>query len=79
MCILVAVFDAASFYGHHEYDLGIASMFGGFGKQFYSAYHRLIPKQSGHQDRIKLYQMFHYINHWYVIKLNFTDQTMYGH
>ena len=25
------IFDAASFYGHHEYDLGIAKMFGGFG------------------------------------------------
>ena len=29
------IFDAASFYGHHEYDLGIAGMFGGFSNEFY--------------------------------------------
>ena len=66
----IAVFDAASFYGHHEDDLGIAGMFGGFGAGFYKAYHKLIPKKPGHEERIKLYQLFHYMNHWYVINLN---------
>jgi fructosamine-3-kinase len=58
------VFDAASFYGHDEYDLGIAKMFGGFNKDFYSAYHALIPKQHGFDERNRLYQLFHQLNHW---------------
>ncbi|XP_033126776.1 ketosamine-3-kinase-like [Anneissia japonica] len=58
------IFDPASFYGHSEYELGIAGMFGGFGRQFYDAYHSLIPKQPGHDKRQKLYQLFHYLNHW---------------
>ncbi len=58
------VFDAACFYGHDEYDLGIAKMFGGFDKDFYSAYHTIIPKQPGFDQRNKLYQLFHQLNHW---------------
>ena len=58
------IYDAASFYGHHEYDLGIAGMFGGFSSAFYSAYHTLIPKETGFEKRHLLYQLFHHLNHW---------------
>ena len=58
------IYDAASFYGHNEYDLGIAGMFGGFGPAFYSAYHDLIPKEQGFEKRHLLYQLFHHLNHW---------------
>uniref|UniRef100_A0A3B4A059 protein-ribulosamine 3-kinase n=1 Tax=Periophthalmus magnuspinnatus TaxID=409849 RepID=A0A3B4A059_9GOBI len=58
------IFDPASFYGHSEYELGIAGMFGGFGKSFYSAYHEKIPKAPGFAQRHQLYQLFHYLNHW---------------
>lgn len=58
------IFDPASFYGHSEYELGIAGMFGGFGKQFYNAYHEKIPKAPGFEKRLQLYQLFHYLNHW---------------
>ncbi|KAM4691641.1 ketosamine-3-kinase-like [Rhinophrynus dorsalis] len=58
------LFDPASFYGHSEYELAIAGMFGGFGGSFYSAYHAKIPKAAGFEKRLKLYQLFHYLNHW---------------
>ncbi|XP_031551452.1 ketosamine-3-kinase-like isoform X2 [Actinia tenebrosa] len=58
------IFDPASFYGHHEFELAIAGMFGGFSTEFYNAYHQLIPKAPGFEERQKLYQLFHYINHW---------------
>lgn len=58
------IFDPASFYGHHEFDLAIAGMFGGFTSKFYDAYHQLIPKAPGFATRHKLYVLFHYINHW---------------
>lgn len=58
------IFDPASFYGHSEFELAIAGMFGGFGSSFYSAYHTKIPKGPGCDKRLKLYQLFHYLNHW---------------
>lgn len=58
------IFDPASFYGHAEYELGIAGMFGGFSDSFYSGYHNKIPKAPGFETRNQLYQLFHYLNHW---------------
>ncbi|XP_004404503.1 PREDICTED: ketosamine-3-kinase isoform X2 [Odobenus rosmarus divergens] len=58
------IFDPASFYGHSEYELAIAGMFGGFSRSFYSAYHSTIPKAPGFEARLQLYQLFHYLNHW---------------
>lgn len=58
------VFDCATFYGHAEFELAIAGMFGGFNHNFYAAYHKQIPKEPGYEDRKDLYQLFHYLNHW---------------
>ncbi|XP_071968797.1 ketosamine-3-kinase-like [Engystomops pustulosus] len=58
------IFDPASFYGHSEFELAIAGMFGGFSSTFYSAYHQKIPKSPGFEKRLKFYQLFHYLNHW---------------
>lgn len=58
------IFDPASFYGHSEYELAIAGMFGGFDRSFYSAYHSEIPRAPGFEKRLQLYQLFHYLNHW---------------
>ncbi|XP_015781939.1 ketosamine-3-kinase [Tetranychus urticae] len=58
------IFDPASFYGHHEFELSIAGMFGGFRHQFYTSYFRTIKKYPGFDDRQQLYQLFHYLNHW---------------
>ncbi|KAM6111309.1 LOW QUALITY PROTEIN: fructosamine-3-kinase [Pterocles gutturalis] len=57
------IFDPASFYGHSEFELAIAGMFGGF-KLFFSAYHSKLPKAPGFEKRNKLYQLFNYITHW---------------
>ncbi|XP_038632349.1 ketosamine-3-kinase isoform X2 [Scyliorhinus canicula] len=58
------IFDPASFYGHSEFELAISGIFGGFGTAFYTAYHNKIPKAPGFEKRLKLYQLFHYLNHW---------------
>ncbi|XP_074640145.1 ketosamine-3-kinase-like [Tubulanus polymorphus] len=70
------VFDPASFYGHSEFDLGIASMFGGFSKMFYDEYFKLLPKQPGHSQRLGLYQMFHYLNHWNHFGTGYKDSSI---
>ncbi|GAB1297209.1 Fructosamine-3-kinase [Apodemus speciosus] len=58
------IYDPASFYGHSEFELAIASMFGGFPRAFFTAYHRKIPKAPGFEKRLLLYQLFNYLNHW---------------
>lgn len=58
------VYDPACYYGHHEADLSMTNMFGGFSSYFYGAYHELIPKADGFEERNHLYQLYHYLNHY---------------
>lgn len=58
------IYDPASFYGHSEFELAIALMFGGFPRPFFTAYHQKIPKAPGFDRRQLLYQLFNYLNHW---------------
>lgn len=62
--IPLVIFDPASFYGHHEFDLAGATLFGGFTREFFDAYHRLMPKAPGFGGRQKLYQLFHCLCVW---------------
>lgn len=41
------IYDPACFYGHSEYDLSIAMLFGGFDSAFFDEYFRKIPKEKG--------------------------------
>eukprot|EP01006_Ploeotia_vitrea_P056420 TRINITY_DN68099_c2_g16_i1.p1 TRINITY_DN68099_c2_g16~~TRINITY_DN68099_c2_g16_i1.p1 ORF type:complete len:302 (-),score=26.31 TRINITY_DN68099_c2_g16_i1:99-965(-) len=58
------IFDPACYYGHHEADLGIARMFGGFSSEFWNAYHAKIPKAPGFDKRALLYELHHHLNHY---------------
>lgn len=49
-------FDASSFYGHSEWDLGITRMFGGFTQDFYKAYHAKRPKSEHYEAKQALYR-----------------------
>lgn len=65
LCVkITVVFDPASYYGHHEFDLAIAAMYGGFSRAFYDSYHNQVPKEKGFDKRHQLYQLFHHLNHW---------------
>ncbi len=58
------VYDPACYFGHHEADLSMMGMFGGFTRDFFDAYHEAIPQSPGFDERIKLYQLYHYLNHY---------------
>ena len=61
------IFDPSSSYSHSEFELSIMKMFGGFGSKFWREYHELIPKTEPvgeYEDRLGLYQSYHYLNHW---------------
>ena len=57
------IFDPAVYYGDRESDIAMTMLFGGFGKAFYAAYERSWPMASGHEQRLKLYQLYHVLNH----------------
>lgn len=58
------IYDPSSFYGHSEYDFGISRMFGGVPKEFEIGYFEILPKKKLFEQRNKLYQLFHHLNHW---------------
>ncbi|KAA8491999.1 Protein-ribulosamine 3-kinase, chloroplastic [Porphyridium purpureum] len=59
----VAIFDPATYYGHHEAEFGM-SWCAGFGPEFWDAYHSLIPRAPGFKERHKIYTLYHYLNHY---------------
>ncbi|CEL57075.1 Ketosamine-3-kinase OS=Homo sapiens GN=FN3KRP PE=1 SV=2 [Rhizoctonia solani AG-1 IB] len=74
-----AIFDPSSYYGHNESDLAIGRMFGGFSAAFYDKYHALRPKSEPveeYDQRLKLYQLFHYLNHTVLFGRGYSNQAM---
>ncbi|KAI8458346.1 Fructosamine/Ketosamine-3-kinase [Phakopsora pachyrhizi] len=60
----VFIYDPSSYYGHNEVELGIMMMFGGRSEIFFNEYHKRLPKsQPHHEQRIKLYELYHHLNH----------------
>uniref|UniRef100_A0A2S2PX58 Protein-ribulosamine 3-kinase, chloroplastic n=1 Tax=Sipha flava TaxID=143950 RepID=A0A2S2PX58_9HEMI len=70
------IFDPAIFYGHHEYDIASTMLFGGYSKDFYDAYFKKIPKANGFDNRMLLYNLFHYLNHWNHFGSGYINSTM---
>jgi len=58
------IFDPASYYGDREADLAMTRLFGGFGRDFYSAYEATWPLDPGAGTRRDLYNLYHVLNHY---------------
>ncbi|GMH36315.1 hypothetical protein BSKO_04183 [Bryopsis sp. KO-2023] len=58
-----SVFDPAVYYGHHEAEFGM-SWCAGFSGAFWKAYHDVIPRAPGFDERKQLYLLYHYLNHY---------------
>jgi protein-ribulosamine 3-kinase len=57
------LFDPAVYYGDREADLAMTELFGGFPAEFYDAYHKAWPLESGYELRKHLYNLYHLLNH----------------
>jgi len=57
------MFDPAVYYGDRETDLAMTRLFGGFGAAFYEGYETAWPLAPGSDERMKLYQLYHVLNH----------------
>ncbi|WP_242093205.1 fructosamine kinase family protein [Aestuariivivens sediminicola] len=55
--------DPAAYYGHHEVDLAMTRLFGGFGQSFYEAYQAVHPKDTQTASRIDIYQLYYLLVH----------------
>ena len=57
------IFDPAVYYGDRETDIAMMRLFGGYPREFFNAYHSLWPLPDGHQIRVKIYNLYHELNH----------------
>lgn len=57
------IYDPAVYYGDRETDLAMTELFGGFSTDFYAAYREHWPIDPGYQQRRKLYNLYHVLNH----------------
>ena len=71
-----AIFDPGCFYAHDEFEFGMISLYGGLGRKFYEGYRSLIPERPGFETRVKLYRLFHLINHWWHFGGSYKNQSL---
>lgn len=55
--------DPAVYFGHHEVDIAMSKLFGGFTNEFYDTYHEHIPKTNGFEKRVQIYQLYYLLVH----------------
>ena len=70
------IFDPAVYYGDRESDIAMTMLFGGFGRAFYRAYEESWPMAKGHEQRLKLYQLYHVLNHLNLFGSGYLGQAM---
>ena len=70
------IFDPAVYYGDRESDIAMTMLFGGFGRNFYRAYNDTWPMADGHERRLKLYQLYHVINHLNLFGTGYLAQAL---
>ena len=61
-----ALIDPASYYADREFDLALMAMFGGYSTRVWNAYREAFPLEKNWQERQGLYQLYHYLNHYYL-------------
>ncbi|KJX96479.1 hypothetical protein TI39_contig622g00006 [Zymoseptoria brevis] len=73
------VFDPSAAYCHSEYEIGIMRAFGGFTAGFFDEYHSMVPKTEPvreYEDRVELYKLYHYLNHYFLFRGAYKDNAM---
>lgn len=55
--------DPAVCYGHAMVDIAMSRLFGGFGAEFYQAYHEINPIPQNYDALIELYQLYYLLVH----------------
>ena len=69
------IFDPASYYGDSESDLAMTELFGRFPKKFYDGYQSINPVSDGYPQRVRVYQLYHLLNHALLFGHNYIQQS----
>jgi fructosamine-3-kinase len=69
------IFDPACYFGDRETDIAMTELFGGFGAEFYTAYHATLPLDSGYKTRKTLYNLYHILNHVHLFGSGYLRQA----
>jgi protein-ribulosamine 3-kinase len=67
--------DPAAFYGHREAELAFTTLFGGFGRDFYTGYEEQWPLQPGFRDRRDIYNLYPLLVHVNLFGGMYVSQT----
>ncbi len=59
-----ALIDPACYYADREMELGMMKLFGGFSVSVWNAYQEAFPLPKDWQQRVRLYQLYHLLNHY---------------
>lgn len=68
------IIDPAVSYCHREMELGMLELFGNVASEFYRAYESVYPLQSGWKQRVKLYVLYHLLNHFNLFGRSYEGQ-----
>lgn len=71
-----ALIDPACYYADREMELGMMKLFGGFSDRVWEAYQQEFPLQSDWHQRIRLYQLYHVLNHYLLFGVSYAHQAM---
>lgn len=71
-----ALIDPAAYFGHREAELGMMSLFGGFGAGVWSAYQDARALAPGWRHRLGLYELYHVLNHFNLFGGGYASQAM---
>ncbi|MEQ9441089.1 MAG: fructosamine kinase family protein [Cyclobacteriaceae bacterium] len=71
-----ALIDPACYYADREFDLAMMAMFGGFSERVWDAYQEYAALPEGWEERLSLYQLYHYLNHYYLFGGHYGQQAL---
>jgi len=69
------IFDPACWWADSEVDIAMTKLFGGFDKEFYEEYYKVIPKKAGSEERTLIYNFYHILNHANMFGGSYLDQV----
>lgn len=69
------IFDPCCYFGDRETDLAFTEFFGGYHPDFYAAYQKTLPLDSGYAQRKMLYNLYHCLNHYNLFGSGYASQA----
>jgi fructosamine-3-kinase len=68
--------DPAIYYGDHEVDIAMTELFDGFTYDFYRGYKRVTPLSSEYENKKRIYNLYHLINHENIFSGGYEKQIL---